>query len=248
MSLYFGPSLYSGSGVYFGAPLVDAEGNQAPTLQNLTVSVSEALPVGSVVGYLSAGDSDGDFLLFSLAGLTSNEFRVNALTGEIRLNTALNYDQQSQYVFTAITSDGETTASATVTVNVTEVVIPAPSIDALIGRLRVHPAGSEINAAATIYRNNTNIIELQELRFAISREFSSSATVQITLKDLDGQTLTGATFPVTLQAFDNGLYYGTIPHTLSLDDEEEIVAEVSATSGQSVGFWTENITVINREA
>lgn len=248
MSLYFGPSLYSGSGVYFGAPLVDAEDNQAPTLQNLTVSVSEALPIGSVVGYLSAGDADGDVLLFSLAGLTASEFTINALTGEIRLNTALNYDEQSQYVFTAIASDGETTASATVTVNVTEVVIPAPSIDALIGSLRVHPAGSEINAAATIYRNNTNIIELQELKFAISREFSSSATVQITLKDLDGQTLVGATFPITLQAFDNGLYYGTIPHTLSLDDEEEIVAEVSATSGQSVGFWTENITVINREA
>lgn len=248
MSLYFGAPLYSGGGLYFGSPLTDAEINQAPSLQDLTVSISEALPVGSVIGYLSASDSDGDELLFGVGDLEASEFTINALTGEIRLNTALNFDERSQYVFTAIVSDGVEVANATVTVNVTEVVIPAPSVDALIGNLRVHPAGSEINAAATIYRNNTNIMELRELKFAISREFSSSATVQITLKDLDGQTLTGTTFPITLQAFDNGLYYGTIPHTLSLDNEEEIVAEISATSGQSVGFWTENITVINREA
>lgn len=248
MSVYFGSALYSGNGVYFGAPLQSGGGNTAPSVSSLTITVSENTNSGEVIGYVSASDVNGDSLFFSLTGLTNSEFTINPISGAITLNTPLNFDERSQYIFTARAFDGTAYGTATVTVNVQEAILPAPSIDALIGLVRCHPALAETNAASTIYRKNTNVVEVRGLKYSVSREFASSAVIGITLKDLDGQTIAGATFPITLAAFGNGLYYGTLPHTLDLDDDEEVVAEISAASGQSVGFWLENITVIDREA
>lgn len=103
--------------------------NNPPTIANQTRSVAENSPNGTNVGTaITASDPDaGSTLTYSItAGNTNGTFGINSSTGQITVanSAALNYEATPTYALTVqVTDNGSpaTSASATVTVNVTNV-------------------------------------------------------------------------------------------------------------------------------
>lgn len=58
-----------------------------------------------------------------------------------------------------------------------------------------------------------NVIEVRRLRNTVTGALQSSATVEATIKDSNGDNLTGITQPITLSAVSgtDGLYRGSFP-------------------------------------
>lgn len=50
------------------------------------------------------------------------------------------------------------------------------------------------------YHNNSNVIEVQGLRNAITEEYVNDADITATMTDLEGNELDGETWPLTLTA------------------------------------------------
>ena len=97
--------------------------NETPvfTPTTYTFSVPENSAAGTVVGTVVASDPDaGATLTYSLTGVDAANFTINA-SGEIRVATGavLNFEVTSQYSLSASVSDGTLTATAGVTINVT---------------------------------------------------------------------------------------------------------------------------------
>ena len=95
--------------------------NRSPQAVDLSTTVAENTPVGSVIGTVSATDTDGDVLSFSItAGNGSGLFSIDN-NGVITLTGVLDYETAAQHVLTVTVSDGYLSDTATVTVNVTDV-------------------------------------------------------------------------------------------------------------------------------
>ncbi|GLU44711.1 BspA family leucine-rich repeat surface protein [Allomuricauda sp. NBRC 101325] len=99
-------------------PTPDKE-NTAPTIEAQSVSVAEDKLPGQI-GKINASDDDGDTLNFEISG--ESPFNL-AKTGELSLavGQTLNFEQTPKYDLTVIVNDGTLSASATITVNVTNV-------------------------------------------------------------------------------------------------------------------------------
>lgn len=93
---------------------------------------------------------------------------------------------------------------------------------------------------------STNIIELEDLFDRVDRTYQEGATVTATLKDADGNSITGATdVPLSQVTGTTGrdtLYRGEIPHTVGLTGgtEGELVVTATNTAGK-VRKWTEDV-------
>ncbi len=107
--------------------------NEPPTLANQTRSVAENTINGSLVGSrLVASDPDGDPLTFTT---TSTVFRISS-AGQLSVldSTKLDFETQKQHSAGVTVSDGSLSKSATVTVNVLDVLegdATAPAIASL---------------------------------------------------------------------------------------------------------------------
>ena len=81
-----------------------------PTFEQdpIYLSISEALPVGSLIKNLSATDGDsGDNgrIKYSLKDSNTKAFIINAETGVLSLNRQLDYEKRSQYVLVVEATD-----------------------------------------------------------------------------------------------------------------------------------------------
>ncbi len=95
--------------------------NEAPVINAQVFSVNEGSPAGTAVGAVSADDPDGDSLTYSItAGNTGTAFAINSGTGQISVKNSaqLSYDNGTSYALTVQVSDGASSGTATVTVNV----------------------------------------------------------------------------------------------------------------------------------
>jgi MYXO-CTERM domain-containing protein len=104
--------------------------NHAPNISAQTFSVSESSSNGTAVGTVLASDPDaGDSLSYSItAGNTGNAFALNAGTGALTVNNALDYATTPGYALTVqVTDTGSLSASATMTVNVSAASAQAPT-------------------------------------------------------------------------------------------------------------------------
>lgn len=93
-----------------------------------------------------------------------------------------------------------------------------------------------------VYIDNTNIIELRGLKSALEDEFIADATVRVTVKDSEGTSVTGQTWPLTLASIDGtdpeGNYRGILKATIELTDGETYYAHVDANAGADRdGHW-----------
>lgn len=68
-------------------------------------SIDENLPAGSIVGTLSAQDTAGNTLTYSLTNNASGLFAVDPNTGVITTTQPLNHEAQSSYTITALVTD-----------------------------------------------------------------------------------------------------------------------------------------------
>lgn len=90
-----------------------------------------------------------------------------------------------------------------------------------------------------LYRNNDQLIELIGLKDAATGSYINDATVTVTLKDIEGNTVTGQAWPAPMLyvAASQGDYQAILEDTLELTIGEFYVAEISATKGTLKAFW-----------
>lgn len=91
-----------------------------------------------------------------------------------------------------------------------------------------------------VYVDNTNLVELSGLKSAIEDTFINDATVRLTVKDEDGTSITGQTWPATLTyvASSDGVYRGIIEDDVALIDGTTYYAHIDANAGTNrIGHW-----------
>ncbi|WP_271766729.1 cadherin domain-containing protein [Aquimarina algiphila] len=97
--------------------------NIAPQIDNQEFSISESATEGTAIGTLVAADVNEDQLTYTI---TTNDNDLFAITdaGSLSLATGktVNYDVAQTHSITVAVSDGTDTASATITINVTNIV------------------------------------------------------------------------------------------------------------------------------
>jgi hypothetical protein len=101
----------------------------------------------------------------------------------------------------------------------------------------------------TLYVGNSNLIELTNLKDNQDGSLISDATVTVTLKDSEGVSVTGGSWPVTLAAVVGtpGAYQATLGSGLSLTAGEKYVAEITVTKSGATGFWRRRLTAKVRD-
>jgi hypothetical protein len=106
---------------------IDLDGpNATPSAQDASVTTNEDVPVS---GTLVATDDDNDTLTFAIATLPAHgDVVLNATTGEYTYTPDAGYFGSDSFTFTA--NDGvNTSAPATVSITVNEVVVTPPVVD-----------------------------------------------------------------------------------------------------------------------
>ncbi|MEP1094800.1 MAG: cadherin domain-containing protein [Cyclobacteriaceae bacterium] len=97
--------------------------NSAPEIENQTFTIIEEAVDGTSIGTIKASDDDSDALTFTvLSGNTNSVFALNVNSGEltVSISSELDFDITPTYSLTVQVTDGKESASATITVNVTE--------------------------------------------------------------------------------------------------------------------------------
>ena len=105
--------------------------NEAPTITGTTTfTIAEDATRSATVGIITGVDADKDTLTYSMTvGNSGDAFALDSATGVITVNgeNTLDYETTPSYSLTVAVSDGSLTATATVTINVTN-VNEAPTI------------------------------------------------------------------------------------------------------------------------
>ena len=101
------------------------EVNGAPVMAAQEFTAKEDIADTKVIGTIKATDPDGDKLAFTLKADNDGLFEISA-AGELSLaaGKALDFENKAQHTITVEVGDGEKTATATVTIKVTDVAEP----------------------------------------------------------------------------------------------------------------------------
>lgn len=126
---YFGTAVPQASNPDIGLhEVITSQGNLAPVITNQSFGINENAANGSVVGTIVASDpNQGQSLTYSItAGNSGNAFVLNQSTGVLTVanSAALNFESTPVFQLTVQVQDngtGNLTASATITVNLTNV-------------------------------------------------------------------------------------------------------------------------------
>ena len=121
----------------------DIDVNRAPAFANATVmrAVDENSGAGANVGAaVSAMDADGDTLSYTLGGADASSFDIGSSDGQLTvgMGATLDHETRSSYTVTVTAADATDEATATVTINVTDVAEKpaapsAPTVNATSG-------------------------------------------------------------------------------------------------------------------
>jgi hypothetical protein len=90
----------------------------------------------------------------------------------------------------------------------------------------------------TLYIDNSNVIELRELKNSATGAADTGATVSVTVKDSAGDNVAGETWPVSLTHASGGTYRGTLSDAVELVEGAVYTSVVSVTGsgGQKAVF------------
>ncbi len=123
-----GDELLIGTNRGTGIAFVKTIGNQISVAQDATFDLSEDSPTGTVVGSVEAFDSDFEDAT-TITIVSGNEAGVFAIDSDGQITVAdasqLDFDSTNQYFLEYQISDGQATATASVTVNIIDVQSPA---------------------------------------------------------------------------------------------------------------------------
>ncbi|MFH1119554.1 MAG: cadherin domain-containing protein [Bacteroidota bacterium] len=126
---FFGTPVPQASGPDVGIhEVITSTGNQPPVISNQTFSIAENSSNSTLVGQVVAYDPNaGQTITYSItSGNSSNAFTINSNTGALTVanSSALNYESIQSFPLIILVQDngtGNLTASATITVNLTNV-------------------------------------------------------------------------------------------------------------------------------
>ena len=103
------------------APPVSNHAPEFPFTRTVARSVAENTRFGTAIGSpVGAGDADGDVLTYTLEGPDGRSFHIDAASGQLRVDSALDHEARDTYTVTVTASD-PSDASATTTVTITDV-------------------------------------------------------------------------------------------------------------------------------
>jgi hypothetical protein len=92
----------------------------------------------------------------------------------------------------------------------------------------------------TVFVGNTMLLELQDLTSEIDDATIDDATVEVTVKDMDGAEVSGVVWPLAMDyvAGSNGLYRAVLDAGLPLVAKKRYIATVDADGGPDrQGHW-----------
>lgn len=101
----------------------------------------------------------------------------------------------------------------------------------------------------TAFVANTNNLHLIGLKSASDGDFINDATVTVTIKDSAGATVSGQSWPVSMNyvSASDGDYLGVIPHTTQLLSGRNYTAEIEVNAGVNrIGFWAYEFKAASR--
>ena len=210
--------------------------NQAPTITAATYSLAENSANGTVLGKIEATDADGDVLTYSIiSGNSGQAFGLDSSTGQLTVasSTALDYETTPTFSLEVEVSDGTLTASATFTVNLTDVdetVNQPPTIVASTFSLAENsPGGTLVGTVSASDANNdtlTYTIKSGNTLEAFSLDSKSGELKVINSVALDFETT--PTFSLEVEVSDGTLSASaTLTVNLTDVDEEEITLSLS---------------------
>ncbi len=180
--------------------VIDADENMPPVIADQTLSIEENSVLNTVVGTVVATDPDGDILTYTLdnpSGIITAGFEI--IDNKIQLKSGtLNYEDNDSYTVTVTTDDGVFTATAEITIAVTDVNDP-PTVGSA-----AFTVAEDINDTFQIGSISTHDEDGDPLTFSLantpaSDNFEISALGIISLKtgkNLDYETNTFHNFDV----------------------------------------------------
>ncbi|MEO7223260.1 MAG: cadherin domain-containing protein, partial [Devosia sp.] len=107
--------------------------DQAPVFQSgTTASIAENTAASVVVYDANATDADSSAtfgaIVYSLSGADASAFNIDAATGEVRLNSAANFEAKTGYAFGVTATQGSTATTQNVALAVTNVNEGVPGV------------------------------------------------------------------------------------------------------------------------
>lgn len=93
-----------------------------------------------------------------------------------------------------------------------------------------------------LYINNDSVLQVEALRDEIAGTFLNGATVNVTLRDAFGASVTGGTWPIQMAYVtgSDGTYRATLPYTLALAVNGRYTAVVTVDAGLGLhAEWAE---------
>ena len=229
-------------------PAIEGISNSAPvfsdgssTTRSIAENTAADVNIGSVV---SATDVDDDTLTYSLGGTDAASFGIDTTNGQLTTKDALDYETKSSYSVIITVSDGSSTDSITVTINITDVDETPPN-DAPVftdgastsrSIAENTETGQNIGTAisATDDDNNT-------LTYTLGGTDASSFDVDSTNGQLETKTAldyeTKSSYSVTVTVTDENGASDSINVTINVTDANDAPA---FTSNSLVRFLVEN--------
>lgn len=216
------------------------EANNPPSISNKTVSVSEAIAPGTTVETLTATDADDDTLTFSITG-NPGPFKISQ-DGTITLaeGQSLDFNAANSYSITVSVTDGTDSATATITINVTN-VNEAPEIAD-----QGFEASEDSQDGVTLYTlKNVSDPDGDPLTFEISVNdnglFAINDEGEISLAE--GQNLdyeTATSHQITVSVSDGQEMVEAIITINVLDEVEAFITKWETTEmNQDISFYTD---------
>ncbi|MCF6202967.1 MAG: DUF4347 domain-containing protein [Methylococcaceae bacterium] len=182
--------------------------NESPVINDQSFSLLENSADNSVVGTVTASDTDSDTLIYSItAGNTNNAFAINSSTGEITVNDSNQLDYETTPVFnlTVQVSDGNLTDTATISLNLTEIKELSNSIFLSNNRIDEHVDSSTGITIGVLTSSDENAHSYQINGGADQEKFfiGGSANNELFLNDgvLDFEKQ--SSYQVTVSAIDS---------------------------------------------
>ena len=223
----------------------------APVFENdsTTRSIAENTPAGVNIGSpVSATDTDGDTLIYSLGGVDAASFRVVSTSGQLKTHAPLDYETKNAYVVTVTVSDGGRTDTIIVRITITDVDetpktrAPVFANDSTTRSIAENtPAGVNIGSpvTATDADGDTLIYTLSGTDGASFSVVSTSGQLQ-TKAPLDYETKNA--YAVTVTVSDGGLT-DIIIVLITITDVDEATNRAPAFAGDQERSIRENTPV-----
>ncbi len=210
--------------------VMDVDENTMPTIDPQSFTVAEDINDMTAIGTVMASDAEGDGLTYSIMTNDNDLFEISADLGELSLAMGQNLDFETATSHTIMVqvSDGSLTATAEITINVTDVdENTAPTLDnqeftvaediaddVVIGTVMATDAEDD-DLAFSITTNSGDLFEITEagelsLVSGQNLDFETATSHTITVEVSDGALTGMAEITIKVTDVDEAVYVGTV--------------------------------------